>query len=107
MPSEELFQEGEDVSRCMKLCKWCCVVRNVARLQVAPWAEEADVAQKSKGSARCRNSGPCCSKRELLRDFPEGSDNGQMYSLERSFWQSCKGRFEQRQDRGQRNLENK
>lgn len=43
---------------------------------------------------------------KLLRDFPEGSDNGQICSLERSVWQSSKGSFEQRQDRGQRNVEN-
>lgn len=81
MPSEEQFQEGEDMSGCTKLCRWCHVRRKVTRLQMAQCAEEAGMAHSSseRHLLGVEMRVPSAVRRDLLRDFPKGSESGQIF----------------------------
>lgn len=77
----ERFQEGEDMSGCVKLCSWCRVQRNVTRLQRPRCAEEAGMTHSSseRGLPGVETRVPSAGRRDLLRDFPEGSESGQIF----------------------------
>lgn len=64
----------------MKLCSRCCVQRNVTRLQVARFVEEAGLARSSseRGLPGVETRVPFAGRRDPLRDFPEGSESGQI-----------------------------
>lgn len=65
----------------MKLCSWCRIQRNVTRLQRARCAEEAGLAHSSseRGLPGAETRVPSAGRRDLLRDFPEGSESGQIF----------------------------